>query len=187
MLVCSSAGNYRPHDERPAVSPTKQRGKGLAPRTYKSQCKAHIEIMKEIGIENLRVRWFWEHTGHEPGTLKDLADHHMARASRDWLDQRVEQGFNWKCMKGLLRLEEAALEVRCALLCILGLHARADIGLHTGRDSRSNPCVPPHQLSRRCQCYLKAPALTRGQGRRRREEHPTLGRQARVTWLWLPL
>lgn len=112
-MKCASAGNHRPHPERTVVSPHKKRNRGGLPRSYKHCCKASIIITKELGSESLKIKWNWEHTDHAPTTLAALAEHRMSRATRDWLDTRVEQGFDWKAMKGLLRLEDAALEVRC--------------------------------------------------------------------------
>lgn len=119
--VCDHSGQYR--DQRKAnLSPSKRRDN----RTHgsiKVGCKAHLWFRKRIGQDKIEIEYAWEHSGHTPGSLKDMQESMMSDQVRDWVNTRVNEGLDWRAMKDLLRIDEAILDEVSArepsLYCLL--------------------------------------------------------------------
>lgn len=73
-------------------------------------CKAHIWFRKRAGKADIEIEYSWEHTGHDPGSLKDMQESMMSDRVRDWVNSRVNEGLDWKAIKDLVRIDEEILD-----------------------------------------------------------------------------
>ncbi|KIJ31012.1 hypothetical protein M422DRAFT_267434 [Sphaerobolus stellatus SS14] len=97
---CDHAGAY--HDTRkPELSPSKQCNRG---ESIRCGCKASIYASQPVGKETVTVRFNWEHNRHDPASLDDLQTSRNPEEVCAWLDTCVNQGFNQKAIKALLRM-----------------------------------------------------------------------------------
>ncbi|KIJ39643.1 hypothetical protein M422DRAFT_257471 [Sphaerobolus stellatus SS14] len=76
----SHAGTYR-YTRDANLSPSKQRN--CAPST---KCNSDLFEIKD----------FWKHNNHDPARLRDMQESRNPDAVREWLDTRVNEGFNQK-------------------------------------------------------------------------------------------
>ncbi|KAJ6600548.1 hypothetical protein DFH09DRAFT_1498228 [Mycena vulgaris] len=102
---CGHSGKYR--DERkPDLSPRKRRPNRHHP-SVKVGCDAYIFLRKICGQDLVKIEYGWEHDGHEPGTIRDMAGSMLPIRVKEWIDMRANEGLDWKAIKPLLRLDAA--------------------------------------------------------------------------------
>lgn len=51
-----------------------------------------------------------KHEGHTPGTLRDMASSMLTIHVRQWIEEKVESGLNWKAIKAMLRIDTDILD-----------------------------------------------------------------------------
>jgi hypothetical protein len=56
------------------------------------------------------IEYAWEHNGHEVGSKEDMARSMLPRRVTEWINERVEEGLDWRLIKPLLRLDSALLD-----------------------------------------------------------------------------
>lgn len=113
---CDHAGHWK--DNRNLdLPPEKRRLHRRKDKSIKVDCKAHFWLRQHFGLELVELEYHWEHSGHEPGSLKDFQDSRMPHNTRRWIDKQVEQGMDWRSIQGLLRMDSKSLgEVQSLLL-----------------------------------------------------------------------
>jgi hypothetical protein len=124
---CDRARTYR--DEKdPNLSPSKRRKRSK--RSIKVVCPAHFTASCKQGpngsAATVVVKYWSVHEGHEAGTLQDFATSMMPRAAREWLQERVAQGLDWRAIKPFLRLDDDTLDKVSSDIAVLYLSV-ADI------------------------------------------------------------
>ncbi|KIJ31011.1 hypothetical protein M422DRAFT_267433 [Sphaerobolus stellatus SS14] len=99
-FICDHAGKYR--DQRDAnLSPRKRRNRA---ESIKCECSASIYACQPFGTDAVDIIYKWQHTVHDPASLKDLQTSRNPNEVRTWLDERVCQGFDQKALKAMLRM-----------------------------------------------------------------------------------
>ncbi|KAJ7660131.1 hypothetical protein DFH06DRAFT_1472232 [Mycena polygramma] len=106
--LCGRSGKYR--DERKAeLSPRKRRPNRHHP-SVKVGCDSYIYLRKVHGQDLVKIEYCWEHDGHEPGTIQDMAGSMLPIRVKEWIENRVDEGLDWKAIKPLLRLDALILD-----------------------------------------------------------------------------
>ncbi|KAJ7238419.1 hypothetical protein C8J57DRAFT_1528728 [Mycena rebaudengoi] len=106
--LCGHSGKYR--DERDHnLSPRKRRPNRHHP-SVKVQCGAYFFLCKVCGEDRVKIEHCWEHDGHEPGTVKDMAGSMLPLRVKEWIENRVADGLDWKAIKSLLRVDAMILD-----------------------------------------------------------------------------
>ncbi|KIJ22366.1 hypothetical protein M422DRAFT_277113 [Sphaerobolus stellatus SS14] len=100
LYECDHAGH--PGDRRePNLSPNKRRKNQ---QSIKLGCKVKIEVYKVVESGVVDVDNYWQHTSHEPTTLKDMKDSQNHDVVRSWLDGPVKDSFDRKAIKAMLQM-----------------------------------------------------------------------------------
>ena len=107
-LLCNHAGNYR-DQQNPNVSPSKNRP-NCQHNLIKSRCMGYIWLQKKIDIDEVHIEYFWQHTGHTVGSLKDLCELCIPCIVSNQIDELVHSGMDWRSIKCLLTVDEEVLE-----------------------------------------------------------------------------
>jgi hypothetical protein len=103
--LCGHSGNYR--DERDHdLSPRKRRPNRHHP-SVKVNCAAYFFLRKVCGEDRVKIEYGWEHDGHEPGTVKDMAGSMLPLRVKEWIDNRVAEGLDRKT--GEIKLPPASI------------------------------------------------------------------------------
>lgn len=113
-LECDHAGTYQ--DKRdPNLPPEKRRTHRRKQASIKVDCKAHIWMRKQVSSEEVHVQYHWRHQNHVYGSLEDFRDSRNSFASRQWINEKVHNGLDWKAVRGLLRLTSESLDAVSSL------------------------------------------------------------------------
>lgn len=64
-------------------------------------------LMTDNSIE---VLYKWQHVGHDPSKIEEVIKAGLPADVKEWLKKYVEQDFDWKQIKRLLRLDEMSLD-----------------------------------------------------------------------------
>jgi hypothetical protein len=122
--ICDHAG--QPRDRRdPKLSPSKRRKSG---NSIKVGCEAKIHIHQAMGSGKIFVEYHWRHNNHstydainldlfyfiysqiqDPSTLQNMQESRNPDAVREWLDARVDEGFDMGAIKAMLRMTSEQL------------------------------------------------------------------------------
>lgn len=150
---CGHSGMY--HDERNNnLSPQKRRP-NRRHGTVRVNCSAYIWLRKRVGEGTVEVEYKWQHTGHEIGTVQDMASTRLSNQVKIWLNNRVNEGLDWNSIKPLLRIDDTTLDQvsrsHHALHLRLTSHTLLGPIRNVQRDSRGTPssadgciqCNPP--------------------------------------------
>ncbi|KAJ7282543.1 hypothetical protein C8J57DRAFT_1218746 [Mycena rebaudengoi] len=106
--LCGHSGKYR--DERDHnLSPRKRRPNHHHP-SVKVQCGTYFFLCKVCREDHVKIEYCWEHNGHEPGTVKNMAGSMLPLRVKEWIENRVADGLNWKAIKPLLRVDAMILD-----------------------------------------------------------------------------
>jgi hypothetical protein len=114
--LCGRSGKYRDEwDTNP--SPRKHRPNRHHP-SVKVDCGTYIFLRKVCGEDKVKIEYCWEHDGHEPGTAKDMAGSILPLHVKEWIENRVAEGLDWKAIKPLLRIEAMILDKVCTVISL---------------------------------------------------------------------
>ncbi|KAJ7238405.1 hypothetical protein C8J57DRAFT_1086881 [Mycena rebaudengoi] len=70
---------------------------------YRDERDHNLSLL--CGEDRVKIEYCWEHDGHEPGTIKDMAGSMLPLRVKEWIENPVADGLNWKAIKPLLRLD----------------------------------------------------------------------------------
>ncbi|KIJ33282.1 hypothetical protein M422DRAFT_264837 [Sphaerobolus stellatus SS14] len=87
-------------------SPRDRRDENLSPSKRR---KTKEKVYKLFGSDVVNIDHYWEHTGHDPSTLRSMKESRNPDAVRHWLDCRVNDGFDSKAIKAMLRMTSEEL------------------------------------------------------------------------------
>ncbi|CEP17264.1 hypothetical protein [Parasitella parasitica] len=77
--------------------------------TKKIGCTARF-VKYLMSYYSIEVAYKWQHVGHDPSKIEEMIKSGLPDDVKDWLKKYVEQDFDWKQIKRLLRLDEQRLE-----------------------------------------------------------------------------
>ena len=150
-LLCDHARNYRDW-RNPNLSPLK-RHPNRQHNSIKSGCTAYIWLWKKSNNNEVHVEYFWWHTGHTVGSLKDLRGSCIPRIISNQIDKLVHSGMDWRSIKRLLKVDEEVLDS----VCILFTKPSQDWHLRTENKTwTENSFLTSYSNMKRCKLYQEA-------------------------------
>ena len=88
------------------ISPSKRRKRA---ESIKVGCNSKILIQKLTDHPIVVIKYYWKHEGHSPGSINDLALNRTSTELKEWIKNKIDEGFDWYSMKQFLRRDEDQL------------------------------------------------------------------------------
>ncbi|KAF9182718.1 hypothetical protein BGZ51_004484 [Haplosporangium sp. Z 767] len=95
---CDHAGQYRDR-KNPNIDPSKKRKRA---GSIKCNCPAFIKMRKQFHDDEVVIEYSWKHQGHIPDVMEDIKAHRLPQDLKTWIKRRIEEGHDWKSVKGLM-------------------------------------------------------------------------------------
>lgn len=106
---CDHASKKRVKKQKEDEPPTKKQKRNVTKDSKKIGCKAKF---KKINFADgkIEVYYEWKHTGHDPTDNIEVANSKLPAYLKLWIEKKVAEGFDWKGIKNLIRLDPSCLE-----------------------------------------------------------------------------
>ncbi|PWZ01815.1 hypothetical protein BCV70DRAFT_149127, partial [Testicularia cyperi] len=56
------------------------------------------------------VEWSWQHNGHNPLDASSIRESRLIDSVKDWIQDRVTEGRDWRSIHDLMRIDPETLE-----------------------------------------------------------------------------
>jgi hypothetical protein len=91
--------------------------------SIKVGCKAKFFVRKSFNADTAEIEFHFKHTGHDVGTIAAMRESRMSRKAATWLQEKVNEGLDWKAINALFRSTnielDAVSEIKFYSRCIL--------------------------------------------------------------------